>query len=144
MTETWTRGLMPDLTEGECRQLVETRSVGRLAFVDDGGPAVLPVNNVAQTPGGVCSESPRMPRSAGTSGAWSSGSRSTTSTRQLGPAGACCCAAGPASSIPKTGSPASILGVDIGLTIFVANIAPVAPTVLLTSRFGTFGPDQHP
>src|ERR1700712_1247885 len=48
MTETWTRGLMRDLAQDECLRLLDTRSVGRLAFVDDEGPAVVPVNYVAQ------------------------------------------------------------------------------------------------
>lgn len=41
--EMMTRRLHP-LTVDECLRLLESRSVGRIAFVDDGDPQVLPVN----------------------------------------------------------------------------------------------------
>jgi nitroimidazol reductase NimA-like FMN-containing flavoprotein (pyridoxamine 5'-phosphate oxidase superfamily) len=44
MTETWRRGLLRDLAAQECLDLLGTRSVGRLAFVDDEGPVALPVS----------------------------------------------------------------------------------------------------
>ncbi len=58
MTETWTRVLMHDLTQDECLQLLGTRKVGRLAFVDDEGPVVLPVSYVAQQGGVLLRVSP--------------------------------------------------------------------------------------
>ena len=47
MTQTWSHGLLRDLSEQDCRRLLDSRSVGRLAFVDDEGPVVLPVNYVS-------------------------------------------------------------------------------------------------
>ena len=46
MTQTWSRGLLLDLSEEDCRRLLDSRTFGRLAFVDDQGPVVLPVNYV--------------------------------------------------------------------------------------------------
>jgi uncharacterized protein len=47
MTDTWSRGLLHELAQDECLRLLESRRVGRLAFVDDEGPAVIPVNYVS-------------------------------------------------------------------------------------------------
>src|SRR5215217_2525210 len=42
----WRPGRLRELNEHECRELIGSRSVGRVAFVDTTGPAVLPVNFV--------------------------------------------------------------------------------------------------
>jgi uncharacterized protein len=42
----WRPGRLRELGEEECRDLLGSRSVGRVAFVDAAGPTVLPVNFV--------------------------------------------------------------------------------------------------
>lgn len=39
-------GRLSELDDGECRELLAARSVGRVAFTDDSGPLALPVNYV--------------------------------------------------------------------------------------------------
>lgn len=75
------------LDEAECRRLLSTHGVGRVATYNAEGPAVLPVNYVVagtalafRTSPGVNSPPPREPR-------WRS--RSTTSTTPCARAGAC-------------------------------------------------------
>jgi uncharacterized protein len=45
-TEHWFPGRLTDMPAGECRDLMGSTSVGRVAFVDEDGPVVLPVNHV--------------------------------------------------------------------------------------------------
>lgn len=45
-TEYWFPGRLSELPAGECRELMGSTSVGRVAFVDEDGPLVLPVNYV--------------------------------------------------------------------------------------------------
>ena len=45
-SEHWFPGRLTDLPAGECRDLMGSTSVGRVAFVDEDGPVVLPVNYV--------------------------------------------------------------------------------------------------
>jgi uncharacterized protein len=45
-TEYWFPGRLSELPAGECRELMGSTSVGRVAFVDEDGPTVLPVNYV--------------------------------------------------------------------------------------------------
>ena len=40
----WGGGRLLDLEERECWELAATREIGRVAWVDEGGPIVLPVN----------------------------------------------------------------------------------------------------
>ena len=42
--EHWFPGRLTDMSAGECRDLMRSTSVGRVAFVDEDGPVVLPVN----------------------------------------------------------------------------------------------------
>jgi nitroimidazol reductase NimA-like FMN-containing flavoprotein (pyridoxamine 5'-phosphate oxidase superfamily) len=42
----WDRSKVRELDPEECRRLLRMRTVGRLAFADDSGPDVLPVNYV--------------------------------------------------------------------------------------------------
>ena len=42
----WFRGSLTELTREECWELLAEKVVGRIAFVDDDGPVVLPVNYV--------------------------------------------------------------------------------------------------
>jgi uncharacterized protein len=42
----WRPGRLQELSEDECRELLRTRQVGRVAFVNDTGPTVVPVNFV--------------------------------------------------------------------------------------------------
>jgi nitroimidazol reductase NimA-like FMN-containing flavoprotein (pyridoxamine 5'-phosphate oxidase superfamily) len=58
MTKTWSHGLLHDLPEDECVRLLDSRRVGRLAFVDDEGPAVVPVNYVSHQGAVLLSISP--------------------------------------------------------------------------------------
>ena len=44
--EYWFPGRLAELSVGECRDLMGSTSVGRIAFVDEDGPVVLPVNYV--------------------------------------------------------------------------------------------------
>ena len=44
--EHWFPGRLTEMPAGECRELMGSTSVGRVAFVDEDGPAVLPVNYV--------------------------------------------------------------------------------------------------
>jgi nitroimidazol reductase NimA-like FMN-containing flavoprotein (pyridoxamine 5'-phosphate oxidase superfamily) len=44
--EHWFSGKLRDLDQEECVNLLHTRTVGRIAFTDDSGPDVLPVNYV--------------------------------------------------------------------------------------------------
>ena len=43
-TDHWFKSRMKELDATECHRLLRTTKVGRLAFVDDSGPDVLPVN----------------------------------------------------------------------------------------------------
>ena len=43
-TELWFSGKLRDLPVDECRRLLHSQQVGRIAFSDDSGPDVLPVN----------------------------------------------------------------------------------------------------
>ena len=45
-TEHWFPGRLTEMSTTECRDLMGSTSVGRVAFVDEDGPAVLPVNYV--------------------------------------------------------------------------------------------------
>jgi uncharacterized protein len=45
-TEHWFPGRLIEMTAGESRSLMGSTSVGRVAFVDEDGPVVLPVNHV--------------------------------------------------------------------------------------------------
>lgn len=45
-TEHWFSSKLREVPEDECRRLLHAREVGRLAFCDDSGPDVLPVNYV--------------------------------------------------------------------------------------------------
>ena len=42
--ERWFQGHLRDLDDKECWELVETRPVGRIAYTDQTGPMLLPVN----------------------------------------------------------------------------------------------------
>ena len=42
----WFPGRLTEMPAGECRDLMGSTSVGRVAFVDEDGPVVLPVNYV--------------------------------------------------------------------------------------------------
>jgi uncharacterized protein len=44
--ELWFPGRLTEMSAGECRDLMGSTSVGRVAFVDEDGPIVLPVNFV--------------------------------------------------------------------------------------------------
>jgi nitroimidazol reductase NimA-like FMN-containing flavoprotein (pyridoxamine 5'-phosphate oxidase superfamily) len=44
--EHWFSSKLRDLDQEECVNLLHTRTVGRIAFTDDSGPDVLPVNYV--------------------------------------------------------------------------------------------------
>jgi len=44
--EHWFPGRLIEMSAGECRDLMGSTSVGRIAFVDEDGPVVLPVNYV--------------------------------------------------------------------------------------------------
>jgi len=55
----WRAGRLQELSEGECRELLGSASVGRIAFVDDTGPTVLPVNFVMSGNGLIFRTSPR-------------------------------------------------------------------------------------
>lgn len=44
--EHWFSSKLRDLDQDECIHLLETQKVGRIAFTDDSGPDVLPVNYV--------------------------------------------------------------------------------------------------
>ncbi len=45
-TEHWFPGRLTEMSAGECRDLMGSTSVGRVGFVDEDGPVVLPVNYV--------------------------------------------------------------------------------------------------
>jgi uncharacterized protein len=45
-TERWFSGRLTEMPTGECQDLMGSTSVGRVAFVDEDGPVVLPVNYV--------------------------------------------------------------------------------------------------
>ncbi len=45
-TTHWFPGRLTEMSAGECRQLLLGTSVGRVVFLDDVGPAALPVNFV--------------------------------------------------------------------------------------------------
>jgi nitroimidazol reductase NimA-like FMN-containing flavoprotein (pyridoxamine 5'-phosphate oxidase superfamily) len=45
-SERWFPGHLMRLTEAECTELLESREVGRVAYCDDLGPVVVPVNFV--------------------------------------------------------------------------------------------------
>lgn len=45
-TQHWFGSKLRELPEDECRRLLHAKQVGRLAFSDDSGPDVLPVNYV--------------------------------------------------------------------------------------------------
>jgi len=45
-TEHWFPGRLTEMPAGECHDLMGSTSVGRVAFVDEDGPVVLPVNYV--------------------------------------------------------------------------------------------------
>jgi nitroimidazol reductase NimA-like FMN-containing flavoprotein (pyridoxamine 5'-phosphate oxidase superfamily) len=45
-TEGWFRSRSVELEQAECLELLESRTVGRVAYCEDGGPVVLPVNYV--------------------------------------------------------------------------------------------------
>lgn len=51
--EHWYPGRLKELDQAECLELMRTRSVGRVAYCDDDGPVVLPVNYVVADDGGV-------------------------------------------------------------------------------------------
>jgi len=44
--ESWFEGRLREIDEEECWELLEPRPVGRIAYVDEQGPIVLPVNFV--------------------------------------------------------------------------------------------------
>jgi nitroimidazol reductase NimA-like FMN-containing flavoprotein (pyridoxamine 5'-phosphate oxidase superfamily) len=44
LVERWQRGELVTLSEDECRQLLGTQTLGRVAYNDDEGPVVTPVN----------------------------------------------------------------------------------------------------
>jgi uncharacterized protein len=46
IAEHWFPGRLTEMPVGECRDLMGSMSVGRVAFVDEDGPVVLPVNYV--------------------------------------------------------------------------------------------------
>lgn len=45
-SNSWTSGKLRELDHSECLELLDTRSVGRVAFCAEDGPVVLPVNYV--------------------------------------------------------------------------------------------------
>ena len=45
-TEQWFPGQLTEMSAGECRDLMGSTMVGRVGFVDEDGPVVLPVNYV--------------------------------------------------------------------------------------------------
>ena len=45
-TEYWFPGRLHEMPAGECQDLMRSTAVGRVAFVDEDGPLVLPVNYV--------------------------------------------------------------------------------------------------
>lgn len=46
--EHWFPGRLTEMPAGECRDLMGSTSVGRVGFVDEDGPVVLPVNYVLE------------------------------------------------------------------------------------------------
>ena len=46
MSDEWFRGSLPELSRQECFELLDQKVVGRVAYVNDDGPVVLPVNYV--------------------------------------------------------------------------------------------------
>jgi hypothetical protein len=46
VTDDWSEGRLQELTETECLELLRSRRVGRVAYADDQGIAVVPVNYV--------------------------------------------------------------------------------------------------
>lgn len=53
MKTTWFPGRLVALNEGECRQLLSSKHVGRVAWNDANGPVVLPVNYVLDDAGDI-------------------------------------------------------------------------------------------
>ena len=50
-TQGWLRGSFQTLDEGECRELLASKPVGRIAFSTPEGPSVFPVNHVVDADG---------------------------------------------------------------------------------------------
>ncbi|UMG91901.1 pyridoxamine 5'-phosphate oxidase family protein [Nocardioides sp. TF02-7] len=48
MSESWFKSRVRDLDRDECLALLRAGDVGRIAFVDDSGPDILPVNYAVQ------------------------------------------------------------------------------------------------
>lgn len=46
--ETWFPSHLTEIPSAECYELLASRSVGRIAFVVDGAPSVMPVNHVVE------------------------------------------------------------------------------------------------
>jgi uncharacterized protein len=46
MTDGWLRRQLSELGEDECLELLASKVIGRVAFLDDAGPVVVPVNYV--------------------------------------------------------------------------------------------------
>lgn len=57
-TESWFQGHLQELTREQCLELLETRSVGRVAFNTPDGPEVLPLNYVVHDESVVFRTSP--------------------------------------------------------------------------------------
>jgi hypothetical protein len=55
----WRAGRLQELGKDECRELLASQAVGRVAFVDDTGPTVLPANFVLADDAVIFRTSPR-------------------------------------------------------------------------------------
>jgi nitroimidazol reductase NimA-like FMN-containing flavoprotein (pyridoxamine 5'-phosphate oxidase superfamily) len=70
LMERWQRGEPEVLSEDECRKLLATRTVGRLAYNDDTGPVVTPLNYAVSDGAVLLATSPTTQLAARAPGAW--------------------------------------------------------------------------
>jgi nitroimidazol reductase NimA-like FMN-containing flavoprotein (pyridoxamine 5'-phosphate oxidase superfamily) len=68
--ERWQRGEPEVLSEEECRELLATSSVGRLAFNDEQGPVVTPLNYAMSEGSVLLATSPATQLAAHAPGTW--------------------------------------------------------------------------
>jgi hypothetical protein len=85
--ERWFPSHLKELGEPECLELLAEHHVGRVAYCDDLGPVVLPVN-YAVDQGTILIQTPRTPRSQVACAPGPRPFRSTSSTSTPRPAGA--------------------------------------------------------
>jgi hypothetical protein len=85
--ERWFPSHLKELGEPECLELLAEHRVGRVAYCDDLGPVVLPVN-YAVDQGTIWIQTPRTPRSQVACAPGPRPFRSTSSTSTPRPAGA--------------------------------------------------------